>query len=167
MKKKKILKNLDNKIPAVVDADALSLFKTNPKILFAMLKKRKNSVLTPHHGEFKRVFDFKKANKINLAIKAARLTSSIIVYKGNDTVIACPNGNIWVNNNAQKSLATAGSGDILSGLIAGISSQKVGLEIATVLAVWIHGKLSHNSDNVIVEDFIKEIPKVIQTINNN
>ena len=165
--KKKILKNLDNKIPAVVDADALSLFKTNPKILFAMLKKRKNSVLTPHHGEFKRVFDFKKANKINLAIKAARLTSSIIVYKGNDTVIACPNGNIWVNNNAQKSLATAGSGDILSGLIAGISSQKVDLEIATVLAVWIHGKLSHNSDNVIVEDFIKEIPKVVQTINNN
>ena len=46
-------------------------------------------------------------------------------------------------------------------------AQKVDLEIATVLAVWIHGKLSHNSDNVIVEDFIKEIPKVVQTINNN
>ena len=150
-----------------MDADALSLFKTNPKTLFNVLKKRKNSVLTPHHGEFKKVFDFDKADKINLVIKASKLTSSIIVYKGNDTVIACPNGNIWVNNNAKKSLATAGTGDILSGLIAGISSQKIDLEMAAVIAVWIHGELSHNSDNVIVEDFIKEIPKVVETINNN
>ena len=165
--KKKILKNLHNLLPTVVDADALSLFKSSPKTLFSVLKKRKKSVLTPHHGEFNKIFDFKKVDKVNLAIKASKLTSSIIVYKGNDTVIACPNGNVWINNNAKKSLATAGTGDILSGLIAGILSQKVNLEIAVVIAVWIHGKLSHNSNNVIVEDFIREIPKVVETINNN
>ena len=106
-------------------------------------------------------------DKINLAIKAAKLSSSIVVYKGNDTVIACPNGNVWISNNAKKSLATAGTGDILSGLIAGILAQKADLEIATVIAVWIHGILSHNSNNVIAEDFINEIPQVLETINNN
>ncbi|MDC3091584.1 NAD(P)H-hydrate dehydratase [Rickettsiales bacterium] len=166
-KKKKILNSLNNKIPVIIDADALSIFKSNPGNLFAELIKKNNSVLTPHHGEFKRIFKFKKSDKINLTIKAAKLSSSIVVYKGNDTVIACPNGNVWISNNAKKSLATAGTGDILCGLIAGISAQKADLEIATVIAVWIHGKLSHNSNNVIAEDFINEIPHVIETINNN
>ena len=74
---------------------------------------------------------------------------------------------MWINNNAKNNLATAGTGDILAGIIAGLIAQKVDLEIASVLAVWIHGELSQNNNNVIAEDFINEIPKVLETIKNN
>ena len=88
----------------------------------------------------------------------------IIIYKGNDTVIASPDGKVWVNSNAKNSLATAGSGDILTGIIAGLISQGLDIEKASILAVWIHGKLSHNKNNVIAEDFINEIPNVYNSL---
>ena len=166
-KKKNILKKLKNKIPAIIDADAISIFEKKASMLIDILKERKNSILTPHHGEFNKLFSFKAKNKILLSIKASQKTNSIIIYKGNDTVIACPNGNVWINNNAKNNLATAGTGDILAGIIAGLIAQKVDLEIASVLAVWIHGELSQNNNNVIAEDFINEIPKVLETIKNN
>ena len=163
-KKKKIIENIENDIPTIFDADIFGIFAKNSSQLIKILNKRKNSVLTPHNGEFKRFFKFKGTNKIELSLKAASISNSIIIYKGNDTVIASPNGKVWVNSNAKNSLATAGSGDILSGIIAGLISQGFDIEKASILAVWIHGKLSHNKNNVIAEDFINDIPNVYNSL---
>ena len=155
--KKKVLKNLDNKIPSVIDADALNLFENTKKKFYKVLKKRNNQILTPHHGEFKRIFNIKYFDKITSSITAAKLTNSLIVYKGNDTVIADNKNNVYLNNNAQISLATAGTGDILAGIIGGLLSQNYSLMDASILGVWVHGKLSCKKKNIIAEDFVNSI----------
>ena len=165
--KKNILKILDNKIPAVIDADAISIFEKSKRKFFKLLNIRRNSILTPHLGEFKKIFNFNEEDKLSSCLNASKAVSSIVILKGNDTIISCPNGNIWINSNAKNSLATAGSGDILSGLISGLLAQKLSMEKASLASVWFHGKLSHNKNNVIVEDFLKSIPKVLNTLNNN
>ncbi len=157
---KKILKNLNNKIPSVVDADALSLFEHKKKKFYKILKKRNNQILTPHHGEFNRIFNTKTFDKISNSMSAAKLTNSVIVYKGNDTVIADNKNNVYLNNNAQISLATAGTGDILAGIIGGLLSQNYSLVDASVLGVWVHGKLSCKKKNIIAEDFVNSIKPI-------
>lgn len=166
-KKKKILKNINNKLPFVIDADGLSIFEKKKTKFFKALNNRKNSILTPHHGEFKRLFNFSSSDKVFKSIKASKLTSSIIVYKGTDTVIATPNSDVWICNNAKKSLATAGTGDILSGIISGFLAQNLNLIDASLIGVWIHAKLSHNKQSVIAEDFLKDIVSIKQSLNNN
>ncbi len=166
--KKKII-NILNKsnLPMVVDADALSIFKTDREKLFKVLKKRKKNILTPHHGEFKNLFRLNGQSKIDNALKAAKLTSSIIVYKGNDTVIASPKNQVWININAKNSLATAGTGDILAGLIAGLIAQGKKLIESCLVANWIMGEMSQNKNNVIAEDFVDQIKFYHNSLNNN
>ena len=159
--KSKIVDFLKSKNNIILDADALTAFKDDKEIIYKLLRERKNTILTPHEGEFKRFFDISKGSKIDKALKAASLTSSIIIYKGNDTVIAFPNGKIWINCNAKNNLATAGSGDVLAGIIAGFVAQTKNMKVSSLLAVWLHGKLSNNCDNVIAEDFIYDIPIVL------
>ena len=151
----------------MIDADGLSMFEKKKDILFKSLKNRKNSILTPHHGEFKRLFNFSSNNKILNTIEASKLTSSVVVHKGNDTVVATANSDVWICNNARNSLATAGTGDILTGMISGLLAQKSNLVEATLIGVWIHAMLSHNKQSVIAEDFLEDIVRTKQSLNNN
>ena len=120
--------------------------------------------MTPHKGEFERIF--KSTNdKIGDCIKAAKQTNSIILYKGSDTVIATPLGKAYLNHLSSPYLATAGSGDVLAGLIGGLLAQEYeGIE-ATKLACYIHSqcgiKLGHG---LIASDLIMEIPNVFKNI---
>ena len=98
---------------------------------------------------------------------ASKLVSNIVLYKGNDTVISSPNGNVWINSDASNSLATAGSGDLLCGIISGLVAQKMKIDISVLAAVCIQNDLSNRKKNVVVEDFLKDIPLVMNTIKNN
>ena len=101
----------------VLDADGLTSFKNKPEELFFYLKKQKkreNIILTPHHGEFNRLFKVSNLNKIEKTNLAANLTNSTILYKGNDTVISTPKKETLISQESSPFLATAGSGDVLA-----------------------------------------------------
>lgn len=157
-----ILKNYD--VPFIIDADVFTIFSKNSNLLNNILSEKGNCVLTPHEGEFKRYFKFNKTDKISQTIEASKISNSIVIFKGNDTVIANPDGDVWINSNAGNNLATAGTGDVLCGIIAGLLSQGLSLKKASLTGVWIHGELSKNSNNVIVEDFLNEIPYVMNSL---
>ena len=165
-KTKKLLEILDSfHGPKIVDADAISIFENKKKQFSNFLVKQKNIILTPHTGEFKKVFNYsKKLSKINNCLKASKLINNCILLKGNDTVIAFPNENIWINNLANQNLATAGSGDVLCGIIAGLLAQKMTIEEAMPASLFIQSKISKSKKNVVVEDFIGEIPIAINSL---
>lgn len=131
-----------NPLGLVLDADVFSAFAENPEILFEQLKATKvKVVLTPHEGEFRRLFGrHVDANiaKHEQAQLAAKLTGAVIVFKGADTVIASPDGRAAINTNAGPELATAGSGDVLAGFIGGLLAQGMQGFEAAAAAVWHH-----------------------------
>ena len=161
---KKLILNFKGKI--IVDADAISVFENQKNEFYQLIKKKKSLILTPHRGEFKKIFE-NSENKLQDSFNASKLVSNTILYKGNDTVISFPNGNVWVNSNASKSLATAGTGDLLCGLISGLIAQKMKINLSVLAAVCIQNDLSNRKKNVVVEDFLADIPLVMNTIKNN
>jgi NAD(P)H-hydrate epimerase len=151
------------KKPCVLDGGALSSFAGKTSELTSHL--HENVILTPHEGEFLRLFPhlaFLK-NKTEKALKAAVEAGAIIVLKGNDTVIASPKGELIINANAPTTLSTAGTGDVLAGLMVSFLAQGLPSFQAAAAAVWIHGQAAlHKGIGLIAEDLPGEIPSVLQ-----
>jgi hydroxyethylthiazole kinase-like uncharacterized protein yjeF len=141
----------------VLDADGITAFKEDPEQLFAVFASDAPRILTPHEGEFGRLFPKVAANadmtKIEKAQAAAAASNAVIIYKGADTVIAAPDGRAVVNTNAPSYLATAGSGDVLAGIAGGFLAQQVPAFEAAAAAVWLHGETAqHLGPGLTAED---------------
>jgi len=150
----------------ILDADALTSFEDDPEHLFQHL--RLDDVLTPHEGEFARLFPdlmASETNKIERAQVAAKQAGCVVVYKGADTVIASPDGRNRVNVHASKALATAGSGDVLAGMIGAFLAQGKDSFDAASAAVWLHGEAGIRlGEGLICEDLPEILPAIFSDI---
>jgi hydroxyethylthiazole kinase-like uncharacterized protein yjeF len=148
--------------PVLLDADAISVFASRVAELARAI--RGPCVMTPHEGEFTRLFDV-EGDKLSRARTAARQSGAVIVLKGADTVVAAPDGRAIVNTNAPPSLATGGSGDVLGGLILGLLAQRMDSFLAAAAGVWIHGAAAAGfGPGLIAEDLPDLVPGVLRQL---
>mgnify|MGYP001316845842 FL=1 len=153
---------------AIIDADALTCFKKNPKELYGLLDK--NKIITPHIKEFHTIFPMinKKITNYKKIVNASKICKCNIVLKGAETLICSPSGNIVLNNHTSSELAVIGSGDVLCGIIASlVGKNKLTPFLACCAAVWIHGDIAKKfGPGLIAEDIVKNIPNILKKLKN-
>jgi hydroxyethylthiazole kinase-like uncharacterized protein yjeF len=146
----------------VLDADAITLLAPLTHGL------GDDDVMTPHVGEFRRAFPgiwSASDDRIGAARAAAAYARCVVLLKGPDTVIAAPDGRTIVNTTGSPFLATAGSGDVLSGLIAGLIAQGMTSFDAAAAAAWLHGKLGERlGPGLIAEDMSEVLPTLLNDL---
>ena len=154
-----VITSLATQKPCVLDADGLSVFAPDPKGLFKSINGP--CILTPHEGEFQRLFGVITDRHLD-AMRAAKASGAIIVLKGAETCIAAPDGRLIVNQAHAPQMATAGSGDVLAGIIGGLLAQGMTPFDAACAGVWIHAEAARTFGlGLIAEDLPDLIPAVL------
>jgi hydroxyethylthiazole kinase-like uncharacterized protein yjeF len=167
-----VLAALSGERAVVLDADAITSFSEQPRRLAEALKARcdRATILTPHEGEFSRYFgaldsQAKVGSKLERARFAAQITGAVVLIKGADTVVAAADGRASIAANAPAYLATAGAGDVLTGMAAGLLAQGMPAFEATSAAVWLHGEAAAAfGPGLISEDLPDMLPGVYRAL---
>ena len=150
----------------VLDADALTCFKNDLKLLYSLLDK--NKIITPHMGEFNKIFPKinKSLNNIDKVLIAVKKTRSNIILKGPTTIICSYDKKIVINDHSSSELAVIGSGDVLSGLVASlVGKNKMSPFLAGCAATWLHGDIGKKyGSGLIAEDIVKGIPQALKRL---
>ena len=155
----------------IIDADAINILAKNPNLLE---KSKANLILTPHPGEMGRLIgksvQYVQANRIKVAKDAAKKFNCIVVLKGNKTVVASPSGKNYVNSTGNPGMAKGGMGDVLTGMIAGLSGQGISPWDAAVAGVYLHGLAGDlaakekGEYSMTASDLIDKVPNAIQQL---
>ena len=143
---------LTSRAPKVIDADAITHLGEPERL------RGQDAILTPHEGEFERLFGKLEGSKAERAVEAARRSGAVVVYKGPDTLVAAPDGRLGFAPQAPPWLASAGTGDVLAGMIAALRARGLAGFEAACAAVWLHGRAAETAGpRMIADDLVQAI----------
>jgi hydroxyethylthiazole kinase-like uncharacterized protein yjeF len=150
---------LTSRAPKVIDADGITHLGEYERL------QGQDAIITPHEGEFRRLFGTIQGTKPERALEAAQRSGAVVVYKGPDTLVASPEGRLGFAPPAPAWLATAGTGDVLSGMIAALRARGLPPFEAACAGVWLHGRAAEIAGpGMIADDLVGAIPQAIASI---
>jgi len=150
---------LTSKAPKVIDADGITHLGDPARL------RGQDAIVTPHEGEFRKLFGDLQGTKPERALEAARLAGAVVVYKGPDTLVASPDGRLGFGPRAHSWLASAGTGDVLAGVIAAMRARGLGAFEAASAGVWLHGLAAEIAGpQLIADDLVEAIPAAIASL---